>query len=265
MKKKIEFYAFTCSLIINFLIFIILGWCWAPPKEKTARTTIEVQLISRPLPITPKVVRREVVEKKTAVLPPKKEKLVQVKKQLKSKVDEFKELRSFNPSTQRIFPQTKAEKIINKSNKSQSDGSGGVKGLTKQDNGDISLDRGNGGSSGQGKADSQGDRDQDKESSEKTIANIGDPGVVSPDYEYTTKPSYPMEARKEGLEGRVKVRVLVESNGKVGLVRIVKSSGHTILDQEAIRAVQKWRFRPAKRNGSNIACWVDIPLSFKLQ
>lgn len=264
MEKKIKFYAFSCSLVIHFFIFILLGWCWAFPKEKTAKTTIEVQLISQPVPTVRKVLKPERVNEKQVALPSKKEKSVQVKKTVKATVEQPKKTDYPNPSPQKTSSQSTVKKVVNKDTKSKSGGSGEIKGAASS-KGEVVSAKGSGGSSGQGKGDDLKDSSgQAKESNSNAIANVGDPGVVSPDYEYTTKPTYPIEARKEGLEGRVIVRALVGVNGKVNQVRVIKSSGHAILDQEAIKAVREWRFRSARRNGSNIACWVDIPLSFKL-
>ena len=42
-------------------------------------------------------------------------------------------------------------------------------------------------------------------------------------------------------------------------------SGSRLLDQEAMRAVRGWKFRPATQNGRPAAGWVIVPIDFRLQ
>ena len=49
-------------------------------------------------------------------------------------------------------------------------------------------------------------------------------------------------------------------------VTVEHSSGHEILDEAAVRTVQKrWRFVPATRNGQPIEGWALVPVNFVLQ
>ena len=57
-------------------------------------------------------------------------------------------------------------------------------------------------------------------------------------------PSYPALARRMGWTGTVRCRLLVAPDGRVVDVRIDASSGHDVLDQAAVRALLRWRFRP---------------------
>jgi len=77
-------------------------------------------------------------------------------------------------------------------------------------------------------------------------------------------PSYPRRARDRGLEGRVVVRALVGTDGKVLETEIVTSSGHAILDRSAVRAVQRWIFKPALQDGKPIERWYRTALRFTL-
>jgi protein TonB len=54
-------------------------------------------------------------------------------------------------------------------------------------------------------------------------------------------------------------------NGRVGKVRIKRSSGHDILDKSALKAVKKWRFIPAKRGEDPMRIWAEIPIKFELE
>ena len=75
---------------------------------------------------------------------------------------------------------------------------------------------------------------------------------------------YPAEAREQGLEGTVKVKVQVSASGGVSGASIVKSSGHSILDESVLANVYDCNFEPAEKDGSPIASKVIIPVRFKL-
>lgn len=79
-----------------------------------------------------------------------------------------------------------------------------------------------------------------------------------------SKPDYPDEARQNGWEGEVIVRVLVDTKGWVFRTEIVKSSGYKILDDEADSTAKTARFTPARQNGRPVAVWVPIPVKFSL-
>jgi protein TonB len=78
-------------------------------------------------------------------------------------------------------------------------------------------------------------------------------------------PSYPPLSRRLGEQGRVVLRVLVDSNGSAGQVEVRASSGSERLDESARATVRRWKFVPAKRGSEPFAEWVLIPISFKLE
>jgi protein TonB len=62
---------------------------------------------------------------------------------------------------------------------------------------------------------------------------------------------YPLEAAQAGIQGEVTIDFVIERNGSVSSVRLVKSSGYKILDDEAIRAIQvvgRARFNPIPKS-----------------
>jgi TonB family protein len=62
---------------------------------------------------------------------------------------------------------------------------------------------------------------------------------------YSFPPAYPPEARDNGLTGKgVAVVKIDPATGRVTSTSMVKSTGHEILDNAALRAFQQWRFRP---------------------
>lgn len=78
------------------------------------------------------------------------------------------------------------------------------------------------------------------------------------------RPHYPHVARKNGWEGTVFLRVTINADGTVRSIKTQKSSGHSILDESALRTVKQWRFEPAKDGEFPIPVTVDLPIRFDL-
>jgi TonB family protein len=82
-------------------------------------------------------------------------------------------------------------------------------------------------------------------------------------------PKYPDEAKKEGIEGTVIVKILVDIDGTVADVEIFKSSGSALLDQAAVDAALQAKYKPAERYDKskkyNVRAWVYRPYKFNLQ
>ncbi|PLX97185.1 MAG: hypothetical protein C0621_00690 [Desulfuromonas sp.] len=88
---------------------------------------------------------------------------------------------------------------------------------------------------------------------------------IPPRYDKTHRPHYPEVARKRGWEGTVTLKVTVSSRGEVENVEIRHSSTFPLLDSSAKQAVEKWRFYPARQNGSTVAGEVIVPVRFSLR
>jgi protein TonB len=58
--------------------------------------------------------------------------------------------------------------------------------------------------------------------------------------------------------------VLVSEQGKAAQVRLLTSSGFKSLDDSAAAAVRSWKFQPAERAGKPTACWVKVPVNFRI-
>jgi TonB family protein len=76
-------------------------------------------------------------------------------------------------------------------------------------------------------------------------------------------PKYPDKARAAGAGGTVIVQALIGKDGEVRRTAIAESI--PLLDQAAVQAVERWRFRPAMSNGEPVAVWVAVPVKFTLQ
>lgn len=60
------------------------------------------------------------------------------------------------------------------------------------------------------------------------------------------------------------LRVHVLASGGPSEIQVQTSSGREALDQAAIKAVQRWKFVPAKRGDVAQDGWVSVPIDFKL-
>lgn len=82
----------------------------------------------------------------------------------------------------------------------------------------------------------------------------------------TIEPKYPASARNASIEGLVKIKMLITYEGKVTEASIVESSGHPEMDANALEAVYKWRFSPARNKlKQKIDCYITMPIKFKLR
>lgn len=88
-------------------------------------------------------------------------------------------------------------------------------------------------------------------------------GVSAPMVLVKVDPEYSEEARKAKFSGTVYLMVIVDSEGRARDVRVTKSLGMG-LDEKAIEAVQKWKFRPGMRNGVAVNVRAQIEVNFRL-
>lgn len=72
---------------------------------------------------------------------------------------------------------------------------------------------------------------------------------------YSVTPQYTAEAMRAGMEGEVCLEAVVDVNGHVAAVHIARSldvlNG---LDEQAVRALEKWQFTPAFMDGEPFRC-----------
>ena len=92
------------------------------------------------------------------------------------------------------------------------------------------------------------------------------PGGPSALFEYLSKNiKYPVVAEENGIQGRVIVTFVVERDGSITDVRVVKSVDPS-LDKEAQRVVKSMpRWIPGKQNGSAVRVKYTVPVTFRLQ
>jgi len=79
------------------------------------------------------------------------------------------------------------------------------------------------------------------------------------------KPKYPEIAQEAGIEGTVFIQAFIDKKGRVIETTIIKGIPNTGLDEAAIEAIRKTRFRPAKQRERAVGVWISIPVNFKLK
>jgi periplasmic protein TonB len=94
-----------------------------------------------------------------------------------------------------------------------------------------------------------------------------EPVIVEPAVGRTglSEPVYPNQAIRMGITGTVVLSVQVLPNGRVGDVRLVRSSGFPQLDESALREARRWRLVPGTRDGVATSMWKEIPITFRLR
>lgn len=78
-------------------------------------------------------------------------------------------------------------------------------------------------------------------------------------------PQYPRSARANGWEGTAILTIIVGTDGRCESVSLAESSGHDVLDREALKAVRRWRFVPASRFGQPVRATTDMSIVFRLR
>jgi protein TonB len=77
-------------------------------------------------------------------------------------------------------------------------------------------------------------------------------------------PQYPYRAQRRGIEGWVKVSLLITAQGTVQDVVVIEAEPEGVFDNAAIRAVSRWRFKPRIENGKAVAVRAEQMVTFQL-
>ena len=103
---------------------------------------------------------------------------------------------------------------------------------------------------------------------EKTeAASSSQNGAITPsqpDTERNAPPLYPEAARQRGIEGTAFLLVRVGRDGRAKAVTVSRGSGSLLLDEAALAAVRRWRFRPASLGAVPVESLVEVPIRFRL-
>ena len=90
-------------------------------------------------------------------------------------------------------------------------------------------------------------------------------GVIEqgPELVHSVSSVYPKDAWKARLTGKVTLRFLVETDGRVSNVTVLR--GREVFRQAAIDALMQFRFKPAQIDGEPISVWMTQAISFNLK
>jgi len=91
-------------------------------------------------------------------------------------------------------------------------------------------------------------------------------GVLPPELIQRTSPQYTAEAMRAKIQGMALLSGIVAVDGTLQDIRIARSLDGTFgLDQEAIKCVRQWRFRPGTKQGQAVPVYVTIEVAFNLR
>lgn len=80
---------------------------------------------------------------------------------------------------------------------------------------------------------------------------------------YKPRPAYTQDARNLRLEGTVLLSAVFPAHGPVHVIRVIRGLGHG-LDESAIRAAERIRFKPKQRNGQPVDTTATLAIVFQL-
>jgi protein TonB len=89
-------------------------------------------------------------------------------------------------------------------------------------------------------------------------------GVEPPVIVQEVKAAYTEEARRRNIIGEVLLEAVVQRDGTVGEVRMLRGLGYG-LDDQAVRAVKQWRFRPATLRDVPVDVLVEVAVEFNMR
>jgi protein TonB len=89
--------------------------------------------------------------------------------------------------------------------------------------------------------------------------------VRSADFKRTryVEPVYPKDALKNGVRGDVRLRITVDTDGRVKLAEVISSSPPGVFEESALTAVRRWRFRPIEVDGKPVEASVMTTVVFQ--
>ena len=91
------------------------------------------------------------------------------------------------------------------------------------------------------------------------------PGITNPVPVRRVEPQYTTTALRQRIQGAVELEAIVQADGTVGAVRILRSLDAVYgLDDEAIKAAKQWQFQPGMESGRPVPVLVRLVLEYRL-
>jgi TonB family protein len=88
-------------------------------------------------------------------------------------------------------------------------------------------------------------------------------GVSRPELIFKPEPEYSEEARKAKFQGTVLLSIVVLADGTTSNIRVIRPLGLG-LDEKAIEAVRRWKFRPSMKDGQPVPVHANVEVNFRL-
>jgi len=85
-----------------------------------------------------------------------------------------------------------------------------------------------------------------------------------PEELYVVRPVYPYLARKNGVTGRVLLRLLVDEQGRVTEAEVVEATPPGVFEENTLKAARQWRFKPGRHQNRAVTTEVLLPVKFTL-
>jgi len=101
---------------------------------------------------------------------------------------------------------------------------------------------------------------------ESAVHDSKEAGVTLPQPTRQVKAQYTAEAMRQMIEGDVLLGVVVKADGSVGAVDVKESLDSVYgLDENAVKAMKEWAFKPGTKDGKPVAVRVDVKMKFTLK
>jgi protein TonB len=81
-------------------------------------------------------------------------------------------------------------------------------------------------------------------------------------------PQYPYLAKRDNIEGKIVLKFVVDVDGTAKEPEVVRAEPPEVMDifkEAALKAVERYKFKPAVKNGKDVLCIVNLPISFTLE
>jgi TonB family protein len=78
---------------------------------------------------------------------------------------------------------------------------------------------------------------------------------------YNPDANYSREAMRDGIEGTVVLGAVVGTDGRAHDIDVLKPLGHG-LDEEAVKSLQQWKFKPGQSHGNRVPVTIRVEISF---
>lgn len=88
---------------------------------------------------------------------------------------------------------------------------------------------------------------------------------IDPRFAAGFQPDYPASEQRREIEGNAKVKVLIGTDGRVKAVELISATSPGFFEETKRRALSKWRFKPATRDGVAEESWKVMTVTFQIR